>query len=160
MLVLNLYVVRILGLALANGEGWKEIRRFTARTLRKFGFGKGNAMEAAITVELDEVLGIFKRKVDDGRYKGIVGKGIVDMHLIFNVSILNIIWTMMAGTRFSRDDEKLKKLLIMVDEVSKSAPQGISPVFALPFLRYIPRITEHDMIIRLHQTTQNLFRVY
>lgn len=41
--------------------------------------------------------------------------GIVDFKGFFNMSLLNVLWALIGGERFKRNDAKLKKLLDAVD---------------------------------------------
>ncbi|XP_069672288.1 methyl farnesoate epoxidase-like [Periplaneta americana] len=87
-----------IGILFSDGPLWTEQRRFTLRHLRDFGFGK-HTMEEAIVEEVEDlVTDIRKQKV-------------VQVSGLFAISTLNVLWNMMAGVRYARDDPELRKLL-------------------------------------------------
>ena len=73
------------------GEEGKEQRRFALRHLRDFGFGK-SSMEEMIR---DECLCLAERlRSMDGLE--------VDTKQLFNLSVMNILWRMISGSRYSK----------------------------------------------------------
>nr|QST15065.1 CYP370A3 protein [Diaphanosoma celebensis] len=123
------------GIVFAEGEVWKEQRRFTFRHLKDFGFGR-SAQETVIHDEIAEVMAdIDQRAASDP-------DNIVDMRALFNVSVINILLAVVGGKRFRRDDAKFIKLLATIDEIFR-AGQTVRgtievPAFLLkvcPFLR-------------------------
>ena len=77
-------------LILHIGEEGKEQRRFALRHLRDFGFGK-SSMEEMIR---DECLCLAERlRSMDGLE--------VETKQLFNLSVMNILWRMISGSRYS-----------------------------------------------------------
>ena len=70
---------------------WTEQRRFTLKTLKEFGFGK-SGMEEIISEELNEFIPFL---LEESKNNG----SILVMNL-FNISILNIIWRIVNGSRY------------------------------------------------------------
>ncbi|CAG7785081.1 unnamed protein product, partial [Allacma fusca] len=128
-----------------DAGGQKEIRKFTTKLLRQFGLAKRDDFERSLAQESEFIVETLKKAIDPK-----TGSGAVNMQHFFHVPSLNILWNIMAGVRFSPEDSKLKRLLGLVHDVSKAAVVGMTPVFAFPFLRYIPNITEHDNLLRTH----------
>ncbi|XP_050700522.1 cytochrome P450 2C15-like isoform X2 [Eriocheir sinensis] len=89
-----------LGIISTNGDAWKNQRRFTLRTLRDLGFGR-NSLEPIMQEELDELLQLLRRRQGEK----------VNMEMIFNVSIVNVIWAITIGKRYSYDDPRLEELV-------------------------------------------------
>lgn len=102
------------------------MRRFTMRTLRDFGFGKQKSMESVIDEEITTITSRLDKVVDDGIS--------LSMRQFFTVSILNVLWAMVAGYRFSHDDSKLLELIRLVDETSKANPIKGNVIQAIPGL--------------------------
>ena len=71
---------------------WTEQRRFTLKTLKEFGFGK-SGMEEIISEELNEFIPFL---LEESKNNG----SILVMNL-FNISILNIIWRIVNGSRYN-----------------------------------------------------------
>ncbi|XP_046454333.1 methyl farnesoate epoxidase-like isoform X1 [Daphnia pulex] len=102
-----------LGLSFVEGDFWQEQRRFTLRHLRDLGFGKTSIedqMMGEITDLISEITATAKSNRDH----------VVDFKSIFSVSVINILWAIIGGKRFQRDDPKFKKLLDNIDQFLQS----------------------------------------
>ncbi|XP_021960029.1 methyl farnesoate epoxidase [Folsomia candida] len=125
-----------LGIFFGNGESWKELRRFSLRTLRDFGFGKQKSQETFIEEELEHLLA----RMESARKEG---SDVVCMKKFFSVSALNIIWSLIAGFRFSEDDKQLQLLVHLMSQIVRLLAVGEDIIAAYPFLRHIlPRFTK------------------
>ena len=91
------------GIVFAGGIFWNEQRRFTVRHLRDLGFGK-SILEDQIIEEINSLIQHMKSCAQSNR------EGIVDFKSLFMVSVINIIWSVVAGTRYQRNDPQLKQL--------------------------------------------------
>ena len=69
---------------------WTEQRRFTLKTLKEFGFGK-SGMEEMIREELNEFVPFLLEESKNGS---------ISVMNLFNISILNIIWRIVNGSRY------------------------------------------------------------
>ena len=87
-------------------EKWRELRRFTLKSLRDLGFGKSCSEEAII----DECK-ILVDNIKDN-IQGIEDEINLDKNL--NCAALNIIWNLVAGQRFLYDDQKMKERVKVV----------------------------------------------
>lgn len=129
------------------------MRRFTTRTLRDFGFGRNKSMESVIDEEIVLVFEKMDKFASSGESLG--------MHQFFAVSILNILWSMVAGVRFAHDDPKLQKLIKLLDETSKNAPVETNIAQAFPFLwplaKRTPKMRSRSVF---HTQAQSFFRVH
>ena len=85
-------------------ERWRELRRFTLKSLRDLGFGK-SCSEEAIIEETRVLVENIKESLDGDN------EGEVDLEKSLNCASLNIIWNLVAGTRFKYNDEKMKELV-------------------------------------------------
>ncbi|CAL8137894.1 unnamed protein product [Orchesella dallaii] len=139
-----------LGVFFANGESWKELRRFSIRTLRDFGFGKFNSQETIIEEELLRLMSRMDSLITESK------DSVVYMKKFFSVSALNIIWSLIAGYRFSHDDVKLQKLVQLMSDIVQKLAVGEDIITAYPALRHvIPRFTQtgkdrQDFLTAMH----------
>ncbi|XP_032796985.2 methyl farnesoate epoxidase [Daphnia magna] len=93
-----------LGLMFVMGQFWQEQRRFAMRHLRDLGFGK-TSIEDQMTDELGDLI----KDIENG--SELDPERIVDLKGIFQVSVINILWAIIAGERFQRNDPKFQELL-------------------------------------------------
>lgn len=114
------------GLIFTDGPYWLELRRFTLRHLRNFGYGK-TSMENLIMQEVDDLIKEMRRK------------DTLQVHGLFKISALNVLWCMMSGTRYARDDEELQSLLQGLDKLFRSGTQSGRFLDVFPVLkRFLP----------------------
>ncbi|XP_037798083.1 methyl farnesoate epoxidase-like [Penaeus monodon] len=118
-----------LGILGSSGELWQEQRRFVLRHLRDLGFGK-TSLEPLMILEVKELMDHIALQ----REKPIV------MQRFFNRSILNVIWAMVMGKRYSYDDARLATLLktfIGPGDINFLSPLHFIPG-VLKFAPYLP----------------------
>jgi methyl farnesoate epoxidase/farnesoate epoxidase len=96
------------GLVFVDGDFWQEQRRFTLRHLRDLGFGKTSIEDQMMDEISDLILDITEAAKSDPDH-------VVDFKAIFTVSVFNILWVVIGGKRFQRDDREFKQLLANVD---------------------------------------------
>lgn len=125
-----------IGVIFVEGEIWREQRRFSLRHLRDLGFGKTSIEDHMMNEIRDLISDISSASKSDP-------KNIVDFKSIFSVSVINILWAIVAGERFERNDVKFKRLLSNVDlflqngdAVSVSVPV---PAFLIRMFPSIPK---------------------
>ena len=114
------------GILFARGENFKAQRAATMVILKAFGMGK-NLIERKINEEVN----IFVKKLESQNAKP------VDFRHLINVSISNIICSMIVGRRFDHDDPHFVKLMDDINcSVSKVPNAPLITLF--PFLRHLP----------------------
>ncbi|KAF1376962.1 hypothetical protein PFLUV_G00216950 [Perca fluviatilis] len=84
----------------ANGDSWKEMRRFALTNLRDFGMGK-KASEDKIIEECEHLIEVFKK------FKGEA----FDTTQPINYAVSNIICSIVYGSRFEYDDPEFTSLV-------------------------------------------------
>jgi len=89
-----------LGVVMTEGPRWTGQRNFTVKQLKNFGFGK-NELEA----------GIYKEAKDLVEHMMSQGEEIKIDSSLFALPVLNVLWNMVAGQTFSREDSRIQKLL-------------------------------------------------
>ena len=94
----------LLGVFNTEGSYWKEHRRFTISSLRDFGMGK-HSLEYKIHEEIEAFSSELKKQ--DG--------SAMDLQLLMNMTISNIICSIMFGERFSYDDPEFIRMLEILD---------------------------------------------
>ena len=97
-----------------DGEFWTEQRRFTLRHLRDLGFGK-TSIEDQMQDEIRDLLSDMKSAAQSDP------DHIVDFNGILTVSIINILWAILCGKRYQRDDVEFKKLLNILQIIFRGA---------------------------------------
>jgi len=140
------------GLLTSNGESWKEMRRYVHKTMTKFGFGRSSSLELR---HEEEILSFFK--YFDGRLSE--SGGIVQMQGMFNISVLNILWTMVASTRFDYESNEVKGLTELLEQLTKAINPKEMAFVVVPWLKYIPKVTGYSKIMGNNAKMQEYFKV-
>uniref|UniRef100_A0A8C3HAC6 Cytochrome P450 n=1 Tax=Chrysemys picta bellii TaxID=8478 RepID=A0A8C3HAC6_CHRPI len=101
------------GVALANGERWRQLRRFSLTALRNFGMGK-RSIEERIQEEAQYLLEEF-RKTRGSPF---------DPIFFLSRTVSNVISAVVFGSRFDYEDKTFLSLLRMINEsfVEMSTP--------------------------------------
>jgi len=81
------------GLLFNDGDAWKSHRRFSLKTLKDFGFGK-KSLESVLLEEADRMVDFFVAKKSEPVY----------VQTLFNLAILNVLWTIFAGKRWDMNE--------------------------------------------------------
>nr|CAD7398393.1 unnamed protein product [Timema poppensis] len=135
------------GVLLTDAEFWQEQRRFVLRHLREFGFGR-RTMGELIEAEAGQMVRMFREKLRDSPGPGAV----VSMHDVFGVYVLNTLWSMMAGIRYSPDDLELKKLQDLLTELFAKIDMVGCLFSHFPVLRFIaPELSGYKQFLYIHQ---------
>ncbi|MEE6491128.1 hypothetical protein FKM82_016105 [Ascaphus truei] len=88
------------GLALTNGEAWKQLKQFSLLTLRDFGMGK-KSLEEPIQREAQHLVDHFRNSNEQP----------IDPTNIMICASSNIIAAIIMGTRYDYNDKKWMKIL-------------------------------------------------
>eukprot|EP00092_Neocalanus_flemingeri_P034518 GFUD01037533.1.p1 GENE.GFUD01037533.1~~GFUD01037533.1.p1 ORF type:complete len:516 (+),score=112.45 GFUD01037533.1:99-1550(+) len=127
------------GILFTQNEQWSTNRRFSLKTLKDFGFGK-KSIEDSIHFEVEELSETFLSAKGDN----LIGTD-------FNVPIINILWQMVADSRFTPQDPEGMK---MVENVTNIFITGIKfnhiPLFINQMFStwtgYLEKIHAHENI--------------
>ncbi|XP_061185656.1 cytochrome P450 2B4-like [Saccostrea echinata] len=121
------------GVVWSSGSLWKEMRTFSLMTLRKFGFGR-RCLESQIMEEVDCLMEKLEK----------YGNETFDIHSVLNVSVANVICSLLFGKRFDYEDARFKRLIDLLSR-SLSSVTTSSPVFIFPSLRHIRIFNIHSI---------------
>ncbi|CAG7836820.1 unnamed protein product [Allacma fusca] len=138
------------GLLLSEGRPWQEQRRFTLKTLRDFGFGK-KSMEALIMEEVNELINGFKKEV---------GKPIVTQNR-FNIAVLNGLWLLLTGNKFSHDDPRLNFLVKSITSIITRRPLSALVAEFFPVVQKVRHLFPgffNTQGLQTHKAVQKLIR--
>ena len=109
-----------LGVALSEGQYWKEQRRFALRHLRDFGFGK-TSMEEFILVEAKKLAEMLRKEQNP-----------TFLNHNLQISVVNTLWSIVVGEKLELDDPKLEGIVRhIVTFMSEAMPQS-------PFTQCLP----------------------
>ncbi|CAH1119578.1 unnamed protein product [Phaedon cochleariae] len=134
------------GITGTDGELWRIQRNFVKIHLRKLGFGK-KSMEQKIQDEASEILTLLQENE---------GKSI-QTSPILAISVLNIIWALISGSRLRRDDPQLARLLYLFDLRSEAFDMAGGLLNQFPWLRLIaPEKSGYRLIVRMNDELRAL----
>ncbi|XP_071454081.1 methyl farnesoate epoxidase-like [Hetaerina americana] len=129
-----------LGVFFSDGPAWAEQRRFTLRHLRDLGLLGLNKVQHHVQAEIVALLQNI-REHPEGPLKG---SRIIQANGIFTMHIVNILWALMSGKRYSIDDAHLKKLFNLLTRTFRSGQVSGGLLNALPWIRFIfPNVTQY-----------------
>lgn len=139
-----------LGITGSDGEVWSEQRNFVMKHLRIAGYGRA-AMEEQIQVELDGLLELIEQETDDE-------KGFWPGELL-PTSVLNVLWTFLAGQKIQRSDNRLLRLLDLMKMRSRAFDMSGGWLTTMPFLRFIaPEMTKYNLILQFNKEIRAFFQ--
>lgn len=106
-------------------------------------------MEVQIQNELNELIEVIKEKNGEAFWPGSV----------IPPSVINVLWTFTAGKKIPRSDERLMRLLTLMQQRSKAFDMSGGWLNSMPFLRFIaPEMTSYNLIKRFNLELCELFR--
>ncbi|XP_039366193.1 cytochrome P450 2G1-like [Mauremys reevesii] len=116
------------GVVFANGERWRQLRRFSLTVLRNFGMGK-KSIEQRIQEEAQFLLEAFKYKAEP-----------FDPTFFLSRAVSNVICSIVFGDRFDYEDKEFLSLLQMMNESFREISTPWSQFYDMyvSFLKYFP----------------------
>ncbi|KAM8952359.1 cytochrome P450 2G1-like [Pelodytes ibericus] len=117
------------GVGFSNGERWRQMRSFTFRTLKSFGFGKKN-FESKIQEEVKYVQEELQKMKGEP----------LDPTRLFMAAFSNILFSIIFGDRCDYKDDNFLRLLAAVEEIFDviSSPWGQLHSILPQLMDYIP----------------------
>lgn len=142
------------GVLLTDGEFWTEQRRFIVRHLKEFGFARRGMVDIAQNEAefiYEDLLHIVKQ--NGGRPAEIQMRG------AFSVYILNTLWMMMAGKRYSKQNKHIQDLQHILHDLFKSIDMVGAQFSHFPLLRYVaPEMSGYTQFIQTHEQMHAFIR--
>ncbi|XP_058820526.1 probable cytochrome P450 303a1 isoform X2 [Topomyia yanbarensis] len=133
------------GILLTDEDFWQEQRRFIVRHLKEFGFAR-KGMAEIIQNETANIYQDFRAMIEAGN-----GSALVQMQGVFSVYILNTLWLMMAGIRYTKDNKDLKYLQSLLHELFANIDMMGALFSHFPFMRFFaPRFSGYKQFIEIH----------
>ncbi|KAL1501289.1 hypothetical protein ABEB36_006637 [Hypothenemus hampei] len=129
-----------------------EQRRFLVRHLKEFGFGTKN-MSILVEEEVSHLIDFIYKSMDG------TDSVVFNMESLFSVSILNTIWKMIAGVRYSPEDDKMKTLQKMLSDLFKIIHMIGAAFSHYPILKYIaPELSGYKSYMETHERIWEFLR--
>ncbi|XP_067412716.1 LOW QUALITY PROTEIN: cytochrome P450 2G1-like [Emydura macquarii macquarii] len=117
------------GVVFANGERWRQLRRFSLTVLRNFGMGK-KSIEERIQEEAQFLLETFRNTKAEP----------FDPTYFLSRAVSNVICSIVFGNRFDYEDKEFLSLLKMMNESFREISSRWSQFYDMyaSFLKYFP----------------------
>ncbi|KAG4071874.1 hypothetical protein HA402_006035 [Bradysia odoriphaga] len=136
-----------LGITCTDGPLWTEQRSFVTKHLREAGYGR-RPMEIQIQNELNELLDVIDMTKEQPIWPG----------TFLAPSVINVLWTFTAGERIPRHDERLNRLLNLLNLRSKAFDMSGGILNQMAWLRHIaPEKTGYNLIKRFNHELHEFF---
>ncbi|GAB0089840.1 Probable cytochrome P450 305a1 [Sergentomyia squamirostris] len=136
------------GIVCVDGPMWVEHRAFAVKHLRNAGYGR-KPMELAIVEEMKDIVAFIatQSSAECGFWVG--------RHLA--VSVLNVLWTFTAGKRLTRGDNRIQRLLTLLEDRSKAFDMSGGVLSQAPWIRFIaPEWSGFNIIQRFNEELKSL----
>ncbi|XP_058122929.1 probable cytochrome P450 305a1 [Anopheles ziemanni] len=136
-----------LGVTCTDGAFWAEHRSFVTRHLRQAGYGR-QPMQVQIQNELNELVDVIRERRGAPIWPG----------SILSTSVINVLWTFVTGTRIPRDDDRLQRLLTLLQDRSRAFDMSGGVLSQLPWLRFIaPEWSGYNLLRRFNKQLTEFF---
>ncbi|XP_041477576.1 cytochrome P450 2J4-like [Lytechinus variegatus] len=124
-----LFILKInLGIIVAEGEVWRDHRKFTHSVFRELGVGK-KSYEDTIRTEMDQLI----RAIEEKRGSSF------NPNILLGKAVFNVICTIMFGTQYTYDDYDFLKVLNFMNVFSRNLGGGGSILYLpIPGLAKVP----------------------
>ncbi|CAL4060922.1 unnamed protein product, partial [Meganyctiphanes norvegica] len=122
------------GVVMTDGEQWSTLRRFLLRQMRNLGMGK-SYMEDAIMHEARKLAKDFEKHVDKPD----------KIPRSVEVSVLNIVWQLVANKDFGYDNKKVLDLMDLIHKATAAQGLLVLPDF-FPILNYLPKFLKNYLL--------------
>ncbi|XP_063448879.1 cytochrome P450 2C15-like [Mytilus trossulus] len=116
------------GIVFANGDEWKDRRKFALQAMRDFGVGK-TSLEEKVLEEMQNIAEDLEKAK---------GAEITDVKTMMLKASCNVIHSLIFGYRYKHDNESLHKLIKTIDEIF-SGPGPLTATGIFPILNFLTK---------------------
>ena len=142
------------GVLFGNGSSWKEARKLTMKLLHQMDFYRRENIENFINFELKDFEDEMLQSVKDGG-----GSATMTMHHKFEVYALNIVYQVILGLRFHRDDPVAKKMMTLINAANRELNLGTSVLDVFPWLVRVPFVKIMTNVTNANNFMHDYFKV-
>ncbi|XP_026731057.1 farnesoate epoxidase-like [Trichoplusia ni] len=136
------------GIVFNDGASWTNTRRVVLKYLKHFGYNT-RLMESYIS---EECRALVKLRLTDA------GKPIL-VNSMFHITIVNILWRLVAGKRYDLEDEKLTTLCNLIMRLFKASDMSGGILNFMPLIRYVaPNLSGYNEIHSMHKAIYDFLR--
>lgn len=130
-----------LGITFTDGDFWNEQRSFVTRHLREAGYAR-KPMDLQVGQELAELVNVISKQGSQPVWPG----------AFMPPSVLNVLWSLTAGTNIERNDPRLTRLLNLMQQRSKAFDMSGGLLNQMAWIRHIaPKWSGFNLIKRFNQ---------
>lgn len=138
-----------LGIVFNDGTSWSKTRRIVLKYLKSFGYNT-RFMENYISEECRELV---KLRTNDA------GRPIL-VNNMFNITIVNILWRLVAGKRYDLEDKKLKFLCDLIMRLFRAVDMSGGILNFMPFMRHVfPGLSGYKELSGIHKALHEFLKV-
>jgi len=140
------------GIVWSNDDIWTQVRTFTVRKLRDFGFGKTGSIEESTQEEMDALMTHMREESEAGG-----GVWRVDSNRLSVVPI-NILWSCVGGYKFDPLSSNIRKHIKINNETFEML-KATNVLSIFPFLKVFPEWSGYNRNGELHRSAQEFMKV-
>lgn len=119
------------GIVFTDGDFWQKQRRFSVKALRSLGLGM-NGMVQQVEREASELVKSLIYHSDNGEEISIQNEC-----NLFDVSVINVLWSIVRGERYDLNDPRLTTLMEAIHKSFQIIDMSGGAISQFPWLRFI-----------------------
>ncbi|KAJ8716133.1 hypothetical protein PYW08_013418 [Mythimna loreyi] len=136
------------GIVFNDGASWSRTRRIVLKYLKSFGYNS-RFMENYVS---EECRALVKLRLSDA------GKPIL-VNNMFNITVVNILWRLVAGKRYDLEDRKLSLLCDLIMRLFRAVDMSGGILNFMPFVRHVlPGISGYKELSSIHKALHDFLR--
>ncbi|KAJ8713461.1 hypothetical protein PYW07_013831 [Mythimna separata] len=137
-----------LGIVFNDGASWTKTRRIVLKYLKSFGYNS-RFMENYVS---EECRALVRLRQSD------VGEPIL-VNNMFNITIVNILWRLVAGKRYDLEDRKLNLLCDLIMRLFRAVDMSGGILNFMPFVRHVlPGMSGYTELRSIHNALHDFLR--
>lgn len=119
------------GIVFTDGDLWEKQRRFSVKALRSLGLGM-TGMVQQVEKEASELVKSLIYQSDNGEEVSIQNEC-----NLFDVSVINVLWSIVRGERYELNDPRLTSLMEAIHKSFRIIDMSGGAISQFPWLRFI-----------------------